>query len=449
MANDVLMKIISKLLRVGSSEKLEKILRSSNIYEVRQLFSVLDPLQKNMLIQLLFAPKSSSRVVRDFSSDILSEIFNNIPREIKKDLMIRLEPDNIADLVRKLPGTQSEGLMADMDSSKKTQILKLLTYEQGTAGSMMNPNFFSLHTTDTVKDAIQFIRTKGQVEMVFYLYVVDTEKKLSGIVSLRHLIMSQEEALIKDIMSSQVISVKTDQSQAEVARMMSRNNFLSIPAIDEEGHLLGVITIDDVIDLIQEEAQQELYRMSGVEKNERVSTPVRRSILNRAPWLVINLGTAILASLVVNHFEGTIQKVVLLATFMPVVAGMGGNAGAQTLTVIIRALALGEFTFQEAKKALNGEISVGVANGIITGCIMAVVAYLWKGSPVLGLVLMCAMIGNLFISSAVGVVVPLALKALRIDPAMASSVIVTTFTDCFGFFLFLGLATMLLTYLVV
>ena len=187
--------------------------------------------------------------------------------------------------------------------------------------------------------------------------------------------------------------------------------------------------------------------MAGVEKDERVFTPIRKSIKNRATWLLINLATCVLAAQVVNIFEGTIQKVVMLATFLPVVASMGGIAGSQTLTIMVRGLALGEVAIADAWKVIVKELYVGVANGVINGLVMAIVAYYWKGVPVLGLVLMLSMIGNLFIAALVGALVPIGLKAIKIDPAVASAVIVTTFTDCFGFFSFLGLATLFVKYL--
>lgn len=410
MPNDILVKIISKLLRVGSSEKLAKILKNSTVEEIQSLLSSLDESQKSLL-------------------------------------MNRLEPDEVADVIRKMGEETSQKILNLLTPERKAQIAKLLSYTQGTAGAIMNPSFFTLSQNISINEAIEILRAKKQVEVVFYLYVVDDNNHLVGIISLRQLILSKGDIRIGDIMNKNVIAVDIRQSQEEVARLISRNNFLAVPVVDEEKHLVGIITVDDVIDVIQEEANQDLYKMLGVEKDERVSTPIKSSIQKRAPWLLINLGTAILAAQVVSLFEGTIQKVVLLATFMPVVAGMGGNAGNQTLAIMIRAIALGEVALKKARKVLIKEISVGVVNGVLTGLAIAIVAYYWKGNPILGLVLMIAMIGNLFVSSIVGVLVPLCFRALKIDPAIASTVILTTFTDCFGFFFFLGLATLLMNYL--
>lgn len=444
--NNVLLNIILKLLRVGASDKLEKILKTSSPEEIRLILRDLDSRQKSVFLGLLFDAKMAVHTIRDFSTDLIREIFSNIPLELLLETVNRLQPDDLADLVPKLSQEQSALILEKLDPAKKIEISRLLAYPKDSAGGIMNPNVFYLPQTATVNEAIELIRTKKQLEIVFYLYVVDDEKHLVGIISLRQLIISTANAILKDVMNMNVIQIGVNQSQNEVAQMISRYNFLAIPIVDEEKRLVGVVSVDDVIDVIQQEATEDLYRMAGLEKDERVFTPIRQSIQKRAPWLVINLATAILASWVVSLFEGTIQKMVLLATFLPIVAGMGGNAGVQTITIMVRGLALGEIAFKDTRRALTKEVLVGVSNGLITGLIMAVVAYFWKGVPILGVVLMLAMIGNLFVSSAVGVLVPLGLKAVKIDPAVASTVVVTTFTDCFGFFFFLGLASLLLSY---
>lgn len=447
MANGVLVKIISKLLRVGSAEKLEKVLRTSFPEEIQSIFFQLDASQKNILFNLLFNPKVVSRTVRDFTPELLEELFNQMPWETALESVKKLQPDDAADLFGKLSSEKVQRFLTSLDPVQKNQISKLLAYDKNTAGGIMNSNVFFLSQTAPVQQAIEAVRTQTQVPMIFYLYVVDEQKHLVGIVSLRQLIQAQPSVLLKDIMNTNVSSVLASQSQAEVAQLMTRHNFLATPVVDEEKKLLGVITIDDVMGVIQEEATQNLYRMAGVEKDERVFTPIKKSIKNRATWLLINLATCVLAAQVVNIFEGTIQKVVMLATFLPIVASMGGIAGSQTLTIIVRGLALGEVTFQDARKVIMKELGVGIANGIINGFVMAIVAYYWKGIPILGLVLMLSMVGNLFIAALVGVLIPIGLKAIKIDPAVASAVIVTTFTDCFGFFSFLGLATLLVKYL--
>jgi magnesium transporter len=248
-------------------------------------------------------------------------------------------------------------------------------------------------------------------------------------------------------MTTDLISVRADMDQEEVARLVASYNLLAIPVVDEENKLVGVITVDDVIDVIKDEATEDVYRLAGVTGDDRVFTPAKESLRKRLPWLLVNLATAFLAASVVGLFKNTIDKVVALAIYMPVVAGMGGNAATQTLTVIVRGIALGELTWSNTRKALFKEAAVGMGNGIACGTIGALVAWLFSSDPMLGGILAMAMIINMFVAATAGTLIPLMLRAMKIDPALASSVFITTLTDVFGFFSFLGLAKVFLRYL--
>jgi magnesium transporter len=256
------------------------------------------------------------------------------------------------------------------------------------------------------------------------------------------------ETPLKRIMTADLISARADMDQEEVARQVAAYNLLAIPVVDEENKLVGSITVDDVIDVIKDEATEDIYRLAGVAGDERAFTPAGESFRKRLPWLGVNLGTAFLAALVVGLFEGTIEELAAIAMFMPVVAGMGGNAGMQTLTVIVRGIALGELTWTNARKALVKEIAVGIGNGIVLGLLAALIAWLMRDNAALGLVLGAAMIINMFVAATAGTLVPLGLRAANVDPALASSVFITTLTDICGFFAYLGLATMFASYLV-
>jgi magnesium transporter len=299
----------------------------------------------------------------------------------------------------------------------------------------------------TVGEAITEMQNARDVEMVFYLYVVDERRHLVGVVSLRRLLLVSPETPLKRIMTADLLSVRVDTDQEEVARLVASYNLLAIPVVDEENKLVGVITVDDVIDVIKDEATEDIYRLAGVAGDERPFTPASESLRKRLPWLGVNLVTAFMAASVVALFEGTISQITALAVFMPIVAGMGGNAATQTLTVIVRGIALGELSWSNSRKALMKEAVVGVGNGLVLGVVAAVVAWTTRGSPVLGLVLCAAMIINMFVAATAGTLVPLGLRAVNVDPALASSVFITTLTDVFGFFAFLGLATLFMSYL--
>jgi magnesium transporter len=248
-------------------------------------------------------------------------------------------------------------------------------------------------------------------------------------------------------MTADLISARVDMDQEEVARQVAAYNLLAIPVVDEENKLVGIITVDDVIDVIKDEATEDIYRLAGVAGAERVFTPASESLRKRLPWLGINLATAFLAAAVVGMFTGTIEALPILAVFMPIVAGMGGNAATQTLTVIVRGIALGELSWSNSRKALMKEAAVGIGNGLVLGLVAAAVAWVTRGDAVLGLVLGAAMVINMFVAATAGVLIPLGLRAASIDPALASSVFITTMTDVFGFLSFLGLATLFLQHL--
>jgi len=300
----------------------------------------------------------------------------------------------------------------------------------------------------TVAEAITALQNARDVEMVFYLYVVDERRHLVGVVSLRRLLLVSPDTPLKRIITTDVYSARVDLDQEEVARQVASYNLLAIPVVDSENKLVGVITVDDVIDVIKDEATEDVYRLAGVSIDDGVSTPPGESLFRRLPWLMLNLVTAFGAASVVGLFTETIEAVVILAAFMPIVAGMGGNAGTQTLAVIVRGIALGELTWGNARQALMKEALVGLGNGLALGAVAAAGAWVvtWGNWP-MGLILMAAMMINMFVAAVAGTLIPLGLRAMRVDPALASSVFITTLTDLFGFLSFLGLATIFLKYL--
>jgi magnesium transporter len=311
----------------------------------------------------------------------------------------------------------------------------------------MTTDYLALPPQTTAQGAIDKIRERGELETFFYLYIIDENGQLVGVVPIRNLVIAPPDRRLIDMMISDPVHGEVSMDQEEAARIVSKYELLALPIVDEERRLVGIITVDDVIDIINQETTEDMYKMAGLEEEDRVFSPSLVSIQKRLPWTTLNLLTAMIAASVVGLFETTIDKVVAVAIFMPVVAGMGGNCGIQTLTVVIRAIALGELEFSSAWRAVLKEITVGIVVGSVAGVLVAAVAYLWKRNAVLGLVLGLAMIINLFVAALVGTLIPLALKRAHLDPAMGSGIFVTTFTDVFGFLSFLGLATVFLHYL--
>jgi magnesium transporter len=446
---DLVLDSVKRLLRIGATANLLNLLQKQHPADLAQVFSDLPNKEREAAFSVLADRNGrlAMEAISELGPENGAELLATRPAEEIAKLAQEIPSDDAAALIDYLPEDLSAAVL-DLMRPKDTGVVEnLLEYAEQTAGRIMNPHVFALNEDMTVGEAITELQSNRDVEMVFYLYVVDERKHLVGVVSLRRLLLVSPETPLKRIMTADIISARVDTDQEEVARQVASYNLLAIPVVDEENKLVGVITVDDVIDVIKDEATEDIYRLAGVAGDERVFTPAGESLRKRLPWLGVNLVTAFLAAGVVGLFETTIEKVTALAVFMPIVAGMGGNAATQTLTVIVRGIALGELSWSNSRKALLKEAAVGIGNGVVLGLVAAVVAWVTRGNPVLGLLLCAAMIINMFVAATAGTLVPLGLRAANVDPALASSVFITTMTDVFGFASFLGLATVFLRYL--
>ncbi len=446
---DLVLDSVRRLQRIGATANLLNLLQKQHPADLAQVFTELHESERHSVFSILVErnPRLAMETASEMGPEPAAALLATRSAEEVAKLIQELPSDDAAAIIDYLPEELKIAVLDLMRPKESGEVENLLEYDEQTAGRIMNPHVFALDEDMTVGEAITELQTNRDVEMVFYLYIVDSRRHLLGVISLRRLLLVSPETPLKRIMTADIISVRVDTDQEEVARQVASYNVLAIPVVDEENKLVGVITVDDVIDVIKDEATEDIYRLAGVAGDERVFTPPGESLRKRLPWLGINLGTAFLAASVVGLFEGTIRTVTALAVFMPIVAGMGGNAATQTLTVIVRGLALGELTWGNARKALFKEALVGIGNGVSLGLVAAVVAWLTKGDPMLGAVLCAAMVINMFVAATAGTLIPLGLKAIKIDPALASSVFITTMTDVFGFASFLGLATVFLRYL--
>src|ERR687896_568144 len=428
---DLVLDSVKRLLRVGATANLSNLLQKQHPADLAQIFGVLPERDRLAAFSVLvdrngrLAMETLSELGPATSAQLLA---GRSAEEIAK-LVQELPSDDAAALIDNLPEELSTAVLELMGRKESGEVENLLEYPEQTAGRIMNPHVFALAEDMTVGEAITALQSSRDVEMVFYLYIVDARGHLVGVTSLRRLRLVSPETPLKRIMTPDPISARVDMDQEEVARLVASYNLLAIPVVDESNKLVGVITVDDVIDVIKDEATEDLYRLAGVSGDERVFTPASESFRKRMPWLIVNLVTAFFAAAVVGVFQQTIGTWVALAVFMPVLAGMGGNAATQTLTVIIRGIALGELTWGNSRKALMKNLVVGVGNGVVTGTIAALIAWAMNGDFRLGIILALAMIVNLFVAGLVGTLVPLGLKAVKVDPALASTVFITTFTD--------------------
>jgi len=446
---DLVLDSVKRLLRIGATANLLNLLQKQHPADLAQIFSELQDKDREAAFSLL--ADRNGRLAMEAVSELGPEagagLLATRPAEEIARLAQEIPSDDAAALIDYLPEELSTAVLDLMRPKESGVVENLLEYAEQTAGRIMNPHVFALNEDMTVGEAIAEIQGNRDVEMVFYLYVVDERRHLVGVVSLRRLLLVSPETPLKRIMTADLISARVDMDQEEVARLVAAYNLLAIPVTDEENKLVGIITVDDVIDVMKEEATEDIYRLAGVGVDERVFTPAGESLRKRLPWLGVQLLTSFVAVAVVAVFLPTIARVSALAMFMPIVVWMGGNAATQTLTVIVRGIALGELSWSNSRKALTKEILVGVGNGVALGVVAALVAVLVHGDPVMGLLLGAAMIINLFVAAAAGTLIPLGLRAANVDPALASSIFVTAVTDVFGFASFLGLATLFLRYL--
>lgn len=389
-----------------------------------------------------------ARVVEEEEDENKYEILKRFPDTRQRNILDEMSSDEITDLIGELEEEEQEDVLEKMDHEDQEDVRKLMRFEPDSAGGIMTTEFIKIFAKNTVRDTLNFLQKHIDGETSYYLYVVDRYDVLKGVVSLRDIVTSTFETPMLEITNPNVKSVLYSDDQEEVARLFEKYGFILMPVVDEENRMLGIIEVDDIINVIQDENTEDIHHLGGVNKEERVDSHIRDSFSSRIPWLIVNLFTAVLAAAVVNMFQGTIAQVVALATVMPIVTGMGGNAGTQTLTIVVRGLSLGELTKENAIKILLKEFAVGIFSGIVIGVIVAVGAMMMEGNPVFGIVTGIAMFLNMILANLAGYFIPVILGRLHVDPALASAVFVTTVTDVMGFFLFLGLATMFLTYLI-
>lgn len=367
----------------------------------------------------------------------------------QKNIMEAMSSDELTDLLGVLDEEKVNKLLAKMTEEDARQVRQLLSYEPDTAAGIMATEFVCIKEHMSVEQTLKYLQANhDELDNVYNLYVIDDLDRLKGVFSLKDLVSTPFNTSISEIVQTNVESIPYNMDQEEVGHLFEKYGYLTMPVVDHIGRLLGIVTVDDVMQILRDESTEDIHRLGGVAEGEKINGTLKESVRSRLPWLFVNLLTAIMASAIVGMFEGTIEKVVSLATFMPIVAGMGGNAGTQTLTVIVRGLALGELDYKNTKKILFKEMGIGAITGISIGLIIAILGYMWEGNIIFGIVIGVAMVLNMIVATVSGFAVPIILKRLKIDPALASSVFVTTFTDVLGFFFFLGLATVFIHYLI-
>jgi magnesium transporter len=441
-----LVESVREMLADGREERLADALAETHPADVSLVLRQLDVPDQLRVFRLL-SPQHAGAVLSELDDQTLLELVRGLDALEVSRILDQMPSDHVVEVVEELPPEQAEKILDLMEEEKSEEVQELLEYAEGTAGRLMSPDVLAVHEGATVGEAIEHIRKAVSGEQPFYLYVVDDHDHLVGLVQLHRLLTVDPSTPIRAVRREDVESVSVDTDQEEVARLVQRYDLLEVPVVDPRGRLLGRIGVEDVLDVMSEEATEDIQRLGGVAGDETVLDPPGAVFRRRLVWRLINLGTAVLAASVIGLFESSIQALATLAVFMPIVASMGGIGTTQTATILVRGIALGDVTSGVLPRVLWKELWLGLTTGLANGVVLALIAYLWKGQVLLAVILGVALVLNLLVAAVVGTLVPVALRAFQIDPAIASSVIITAFTDIFGFLSFLGLATLLMSFL--
>jgi magnesium transporter len=435
-------------------DKLTLALDSGTFVDVRHMLNALPPADVAHMLQSS-PPKVRHVLWKMIDKDNEGEVLNELSDELRIDflsemevakvaeLMEGLEDDDVADILQQLPDRVTWEVLNSMDQQDRARLERVMLYPEDTAGGLMNTDTITIRAPLTLDVVLRYLRRHEEIPaMTDSLIVVSRADHFIGLLPLRTLLVSDPSATVREMMDTEVEPIPEDMADSDVARLFERNDWVSAPVVDAEGRVVGRITIDDVVDVIREDADHSLMSMAGLDEDEDTFATVYRTAPRRAVWLGINLVTAFIASGVINLFQGTIEKVVALAVLMPIVASMGGIAGTQTLTVLVRGIAMGQIGRNNQMWLINREVMVGILNGALWAAVVAVAASVWFDDWNIGLIIAAAMIINLITAAFMGAVLPLLMTRVNIDPALAGGVVLTTVTDVVGFISFLGLATL-------
>lgn len=429
----------------GAVRAAQRLVATLHPAEIAQLLESLPPRRREFLWELT-EPEIDGDVLVELSEDVRDELISDMDPEELAAAAEGMEVEDLADLIDSLPETVTQQLLRNMDQLDRERLNRMLSWPDDTAGSLMSTDTVSVRADVSIEVVLRYLRMRGELpERTDRLFVVDRGDRFLGTVTLSRLLTEDPERLVGESLDSEAVRLAPATPASEVAQLFQARDLVSTAVVDDDGLLLGRITVDDVVDVISEEAAHEVMAGAGLRDEEDVFAAVVPSTRRRVIWLAINLATAFLASFVVSAFEGTIEKVAALAVLMPIVASMGGIAGTQTVTLIIRGIALGQVQWSDARWLLMREIGVGMINGLLMALVVGLSTAAWIGGTKLSIIIGTAMVVNLLAAATVGVLVPLTLRRLRIDPALSAGVILTTFTDCIGFATLLGLGTLFLT----
>lgn len=425
----------------GTGQEVRRMLKTLTPQSIAQLLESSPPRIRQVLWGLIDRD-IEGEVLQELSDEVRSQILNTMDTEEMVEIMEGLDADDIADILQQLPERIVAEVLSSMSETDRLRVESVLAYDENTAGGLMDTNTISVRPNLSLDVVLRYLRRHEQLpESTDSLFVVNRKGEYIGLLPLSKLLTTDPSVTVREVVNTDVEPIPADMPDTEVARLFEKYDWITAPVVDEENRLLGRITIDDVVDVIREDADHSLMSLAGLDEEEDTFAPVRRTARRRALWLGINLLTALLASWVISLFQNTLEKVVALAVLMPIVASMGGVAGSQTLTVVIRGMALGQIGKSNLNWLLSRELGSAALNALLWSLVIGLIAALWFGDIHIALILVAAMVINLITAALAGAILPVVLRAIHIDPALAGGVALTTVTDVVGFMSFLGLAT--------
>lgn len=426
----------------GPEQDLRLFLEDLHPSEIAKILELLKDQKRQILIGLLPIDIASEAISEMDPESHPEKLLESLNTDLATDIVEELSHDDATDIVSQLSEEKREEILDNIDEDDASEIRKLLAYSEDSAGGLMSTEYIQINRRLNKREALEVVAQQSEETEDFYaIYVVDDQEHLVGTVSLKNLIKAKPNVQIDELLDDELIFVYAETDQEDVAQLLSQYNLPGIPVVDKNMLMLGIVSFDDVIDVLEEETTEDILKIANVSDEEELSGNWKDALKSRVPWLMVNMLTAFLASSVVYFFQPTIQKITLLATFMPIIAGMGGNAGTQALAVTIRRISLNTLPDSKVVDTIKKEVIVGLMNGLIFGIVVSIVAIFNNHSPLLGVVVFLAMFGNLIIAGITGASVPIILEKLGFDPAVASSIILTAFTDTLGFLLILGLGS--------
>ncbi|KUJ79610.1 magnesium transporter [Ruegeria profundi] len=429
---------------VDDRDKLVELMEPLHPADIADLLEQINAYDRARLIRL-YDKEFDGDILSELDEAIREEVIGVLRPDVLADAVREMESDDVVDLLEDLEEPQQEAILRALEDSERVAAEQALSYPENSAGRLMQREVVMAPEHWSVGQAIDFMRANDDLpEQFYHVVLVDPRLKPVAQVTLGKLMATRREVALRDIAEDEFHTIPVDQDEEDVAYAFNQYHLISAPVVDADGRLVGVITIDDAMVVLDEEHEEDILRLAGVSDDSSISDSVAATSRRRLPWLAVNLCTAICASLVISQFEASIDQLVALAVLMPIVASMGGNAGTQSLTVAVRALATRDLTGANVLRVIRRELLVGMLNGICFAIVMGVVGMLWFHSPLLGVVIGAALVVNMIIAGFVGTVIPVVLDRLGADPALASGTFVTTTTDVMGFFLFLGLASVVL-----